>query len=211
MSKAGWAILGAVAGLLAGGVLGFLASLAASKKAQEFPAEAVRQDDRAHENESQTRANDAKKADLLEPRMLKRPAFELKYPENWSVDTKDEDYDPDHFFSVEGSEGGSVMFFFFNVSSDPAKKVESQVTLLRARMMKDAVRSGFTRWGRYEGCGALLKGRIMGVFKGQVRVFPSSEGSRSLMVVEQALEKDWARVTPGLKMIEDSFHWTKQE
>jgi hypothetical protein len=192
MSKAGWAILGAVVGLLAGGALGFVAGLAASKQGQELLTEALR---------------DEKKADVAKPQTLKRSAFELQIPGNWSVNTKSEDYDPDHFFSVESPGQSFVMFVVFDAATDPKENVENQVVAHTTKVLKNATRSDFTRWGRYEGCGALLKGKLLGLTPGQIRIFSHAGEDRSVVVVQQTYDEDLAHVEPGMKLIESSFQW----
>ena len=55
----------------------------------------------------------AKSANVIE-----RDSFLLKYPADWKIDTQDEDYDPDAFFSLESPDDNLVMFMIFNVPVD---------------------------------------------------------------------------------------------
>ncbi|GAA4319575.1 hypothetical protein [Flaviaesturariibacter amylovorans] len=139
-------------------------------------------------------------------RIIDRAAFRLYYPAAWTIDTADDDYDPDALFSIDVSNDNAMsMFFVFDTDIDEDLFVNEQVKEFRNQLLKKSTLTRFREWGRYRGTGVELKGRIMGVFPGRVRIFAHSGAESSFINVEQYFDSDSARVAPGMELIAASF------
>jgi hypothetical protein len=80
--------------------------------------------------------------------------------------------------------------------------------MLTSKLLPDGARTPFTHWGSYEGQGALLKGKLLGLTPGTIRVFSWRSGTHTFAVMEQTYDEDRARVAPGFDLIERTFHVT---
>ena len=62
---------------------------------------------------------------------INRPAFELKYPASWNIDTLDTDYDIDSYFSIVAPVDDRVsIFVIYNTSINEQEHVSAQVKLI---------------------------------------------------------------------------------
>lgn len=137
---------------------------------------------------------------------IKRDKFSLKYPSAWKIDTEDEDYDPDALFSIDSPDGENmVMFVLFDASMDAEELVKTQMDAFTAEMLKKPEVTSFESWGKYKGKGKLLKGKLMGVYNGFVRIFVFADDSKTLMVVEQCGDKDYVSLKKDYDLIASSF------
>lgn len=151
-----------------------------------------------------------RKADVRDVKSIERPAFTVKHPGNWKVDTEDEDYDPDHMFSIDSPGNCFTMFIVFDTVTDPGETVQSQIDTYVPKLMKSPTQTPFTRWGRYEGTGMKLEGRVLGVTPGSLRVFSHADekADLSFVVVESCYDEDRKATEAGFELIEDTFQLT---
>lgn len=139
---------------------------------------------------------------------IERPGFSLQYPANWQVDTEDEDYDPDALFSIDSPDGGSmIMFVIFDRAADTAHVMREQVAAFTAQLIKNPELAHFDTWGKYKGSGTVLKGKLMDVFKGTVRIFVYTDNDKTMTVVEQFFDKDYEGLRKGYELISSSFQF----
>ena|SRR5688572_30221126 len=82
---------------------------------------------------------------------IDRDSFSLQYPSNWRIDTEDEDYDPDAFFSLESPDDNLVMFMIFNVPVDKDELLNAQLEAFSSQVIKKPEITEFNRWGDYYG------------------------------------------------------------
>lgn len=141
---------------------------------------------------------------------IQRDGFSLSYPADWKIDTEDEDYDPDALFSIDSPDGENmIMFIIFTAAVDPDDLLEAQVDAFSGELVKNPGITTFDSWGKYKGKGKLLKGKLLGVFSGFVRIFVYGDEHKTMLVVEQCYDKAYAA---GLKKDYDliaasfSFH-----
>jgi hypothetical protein len=146
-------------------------------------------------------------ADVRAPKRIVRERFRLEYPGNWTVDEEDEDYDPDHLFSIDSPGSCSVTFIVFEALIDAKTSLATQVEGIVPRIMKEPVPMPFARWGAYHGEGVTLAGRMLGLYTGSIRIFAheSEPGDLTLTVVEFCFDEDLPLVRPGFELIERSF------
>jgi len=143
-------------------------------------------------------------ADVENTKIISRDGFELQYPGNWVLDSKDKDYDPDHKFTIESpGPGGDSIFVVMDMPTDPLENVE----LLKddfLHLILNAEITDFTIWGNYSGYGVTLSGRYL-MQDATVRIFSYSSSSRSFAVIELGLKDSETLVRSGLQLIEKSF------
>lgn len=147
-------------------------------------------------------------ADLANAQSYVRPGFSFKYPGNWRVEADSPENDPDHHVNVESPGSCVTMIFVFDVPTDPADNVQAQIDGFVPKLLSAPARTPFTMWGKYAGQGMLLKGRLLGVNAGSVRVFSHANDKRSFMAVEQCYDDDMNHVKPGLELVESSFNFS---
>ncbi len=181
-------VVAVVIALLIGGIAGFCVGAASSKAGQALLRGAVQ-----HE----------KQADVASPTKLARAGFELQYPSNWRVATDDDDYDPDHMFSIESPGSAFVMFVLGAGGIDAEETLKEQIKPMQ-RLMGSAAIQRFEKYGRLAGKGATLTGKIMGV-KTTVRVFAYVQDDQTVMITQQCADEDLAQAAGGLDLIERSF------
>jgi len=146
------------------------------------------------------------KASVGSPITVERPAFRFQHAGNWKIDVADKDYDADHNFSVETPGQSFVMIQIADGILEPRAVVETHTELQTAKIVKQATRTPFTRWGAYTGEGVLLRGKLLGLMQGSVRIFSFRSGESTYTVVESTYDEDRASVSPGFELIERSFH-----
>jgi hypothetical protein len=144
-------------------------------------------------------------ADVTVAHTISRDRFALQYPSNWSVDETDEDYDPDHLFSIDSSGSTSVMFVVRNEDDtvSPQEKVDAQIEA-QMKLMKAPKISRFDRFGRFAGLGATLTGRSLSV-KRTVKLFAFNAEGLTVLIVQMYSDEDLPNVKDGLELIEKSF------
>ncbi len=137
-----------------------------------------------------------------------RKAFEFNYPASWSVDEKDEDFDPDHRFSINSSERSFVRFVIFDPENDPSNTL-SIMSKGYEKNMPGATKTEFNQWGAHEGHGVMLQGKLQSVFKAMVRIFAFNDCHKTFVIVEYIPDDEKQRLMAGLRIVEDSFKVSK--
>ena len=147
------------------------------------------------------------KADVGTTKSVSRDKFRFDYPGNWSIDTADEDYDPDSLFSVDSPGNCYVQFIVYDSAVDADEMVENQVEAFVPKLIKDPKRTRFVEWGAHEGSGVTLEGKILGVTPGSIRVFgaKSDEKDVAFTAVEMCFDDDMAQVRPGFELVRRTF------
>lgn len=138
---------------------------------------------------------------------IDRDSFSLKYPSTWSIDTKDEDYDPDALFSLDApAEGATILFMIFDSVIDTDDMLKAQEEAMTKEVIKKPSSiTNFYNWGNYKGKGILIKGKILGVLKGQVKVFIYTDDHKSMLVMEQIYDSDMLVTGAEFEQIAKSF------
>lgn len=142
---------------------------------------------------------------------IDRDSFSLKYPDTWTIDTKDEDYDPDALFSLDApADGATMMFMIFDAVIDVDDMLKAQQEAMTKEVIKKPTSiSNFYQWGNYKGKGILIQGKILGVLKGQVKVFIYTDNNKSMLVMEQIYDSDMAVTGKEFEQIAKSFKFKK--
>jgi hypothetical protein len=151
-----------------------------------------------------------RKSKTLTAKNIKRPFYEMQYPSDWNIDTADKDFDIDSYFSIHAPvQDGLSIFIIFNIAIDEEESLANQVKAHLNKTMKNGLTSYFDHWGKFKGHGATIKGKMMGVWKGEIEIFCHSGDSCSFLTVAQYLDNEREIVLPGLQLIESSFKLKK--
>jgi hypothetical protein len=152
------------------------------------------------------------KADVRATKPIVRERFHLEYPGNWTIDEEDEDYDPDHLFSIDSPGSCHVTVIVFDAAISAEHCVETQVEVFVPKLVKDPVQTPFASWGAYDGEGVTLAGKILGLLKGSIRIFAheSEREDLTLTIVEFCYDEDLPLVRPGFELIERTFELGRQ-
>ncbi len=151
--------------------------------------------------------SDEAAADVGQPKSYVRPGFSFKYPANWKIDAGEgeADADPNHHVSVESPGSCLTMLFLFDIAVAPSSSIDAHVKAFVPKLLAAPSRTPFTTWGKYTGEGVVLKGKLLGINEGSVRVFAYSNEKRSFVAVEQCYDEDMGQVKPGFDLVSSSF------
>lgn len=139
---------------------------------------------------------------------IKRDGFSLNYPADWKIDTEDEDYDPDALFSIDSPDGENmIMFILFTEPVDAENLLQAQVDAFSGELVKKPEITSFNSWGNYKGEGKLLKGKLLGVFNGFVRIFVYGDENKTMLVVEQCYDKAYDTLKKDYDLMASSFRF----
>jgi hypothetical protein len=190
MIRIHWVLLGAggVAILIGGLVAGFFLGVASTKMGEDLLESLV---------------SDEQPADVANAVRLDRDGFRLDYPANWRVDKKDEDYDPDHLFTIESPGSAFVMFILGALDSDPGETLKMQREQ-HEKMMSDASFEPFPTYAGLAGKGATMKGRVLGI-PTTIRIFTCNRDGTTVIMTEHCPDEDLKHVRAGFELVEKSF------
>ncbi|MEP7236369.1 MAG: hypothetical protein ABI685_00825 [Ferruginibacter sp.] len=138
--------------------------------------------------------------------LLERPTYSLIYPGNWTIDSSSKLYDIDGHFTLHSPvESGLITFFIFNIANDERETLQDHINAQLEKTIKHGEVSYFTQWGNYKGHGAIIRGKMSGVWKAELKIFVYSTGSNSFLITSIYAEGYKDDILPGLKIIESSF------
>src|SRR4029079_5784518 len=137
---------------------------------------------------------------------IDRAMYAVAYPDDWTLDEKDEDFTLDHFFNIDAPGNCHVSFFLFDTKIDAKHHLEIQTKKMNEKVFRDpAVEAPFSTWGSLTGTGVELRGRMKPVGKGRIRNFVRAEDGRSVLVNEFCFDEELAKSQPGFDAIAASF------
>jgi hypothetical protein len=143
-------------------------------------------------------------ADVDNPSQITRPGYTLQHPGNWTVDTGDEDYDPDIYFDLNAPAQGTVIFQLGALGMGSPETVDATIDAMMVRLIRDPTLTSFTSWGSYSGYGREAHGTLL-VAPGRVRVFGGTWDEQGILVTEIRYDEDEANNKVGYDLIEASF------
>ncbi|MGG9972191.1 hypothetical protein ACQ33O_10390 [Ferruginibacter sp. SUN002] len=150
--------------------------------------------------------NKIEKPIVVKKRFLARPNYKMEYPDNWTIDSTDSDYDIDTYFSLNSpSNGAFASFMFINTKVDEQEHLDLHIKEQLKVTMKNGTVSYFEKWGDYIGHGATIRGKLLGIFKGDLKIFVHSNDTSSFLILSQLSDEDKLKDEEGLKLIESSF------
>jgi len=181
-------VIAVAVSLVVGGVAGFFLGIASSKAGKAFIRDIFEEE---------------RMAEVSHPKKLVRDKFELQYPSNWNVSVDDEDYDPDHLFSIESPGTAFVMFAIGTLEMEPEDNLQIQIREFE-KLMGSPSMDRFESYGRLTGKGVTLKGKVMGI-KTTAKLFAFHQDGLTVMITQQCPDEDLKCVQDGLTLIESSF------
>jgi hypothetical protein len=142
------------------------------------------------------------------PKQYARQGFTFDYPASWTVDDQDKDYDPDHMFSIDASDGAMAMFVVLDGELDPVSTLQAHVKVW-SKKMPNAKQTEFKRWGKFDGVGVSLHGSVLGLLRWTSRIFVFNAADKTFTVIEFFPDDENQQLAPGYRMIENSFRVAK--
>jgi hypothetical protein len=138
---------------------------------------------------------------------LRRAGFSLQVPPGWHIDTAEDDYNPDSYFTVLGPKesSGRVQFSLYDHPFDPKQRAD----ILSDAIFKkhpSAQRASFTRWGNYDVEGRELREPASEEIPIVFRAVLKSTGTRSFVVWEIFPAANERELQPVLQQLASSFH-----
>ena len=77
------------------------------------------------------------------------------------------------------------------------------------QILKSPSETAFDTWGKYEGSGMHLRGKMLGVAAGGVRIFSHSTDELSFIAVEFYHDEDLNNLRPGFELVASTFELIK--
>ena len=139
------------------------------------------------------------------PKTFASKTFTLTYPSTWRVDEKNKKYNPDHYVPIYDAPGDAMVIFLVSAGSlDPAETLEDRVKD-QSENLTNVKRTDFTRWGKYDGKGAVLHGKMIEEGNATLRIFSFNAGMKTFVITEYFLDDQKQMLAPGYQTIENSF------
>jgi hypothetical protein len=136
-------------------------------------------------------------------REFRRGPFAFRCPAAWKVNDEGRQDKGFELVTLDLSEGAVVTLAAYDEEKDPAVLLPVLAKRFE-EMMPTATKAPLSRWGRYEGAGVVLRGRVLFI-RNTVRVFAFNAGGRAFAVFEQVPDGESEELAPGLKCLEGSF------
>lgn len=135
-----------------------------------------------------------------------KPNFQLERYANWTIDSSDKSFEPDNYLDLNSaSDNGFAMFFLFETQIDEKEHIDDQVKAYIDKLVKKPKVSYFDKWGAYRGQGAKIEGILMGLMKGEIKIFAHATDSLSFLTISMLYLEDRPVDEPGLELIESTF------
>ncbi len=136
---------------------------------------------------------------------IDRPKFRLYYPVNWTIAKGDPDYNPDQLFVINSTADSYVRLEIMPELRDPKTLLASILRVMDGYAINTYSRSNMSEWGHIQGEGVHLKGKVMNMFPGGIRIFAGQDQGNTLVVTEFYFSEDMKQVFPGFALISESF------
>ncbi len=141
---------------------------------------------------------------------IDRPGFTMQYPADWVLADKQSDFDADRFFTIDTDGRSSITIEIFPAveGQDPDDLLFNAIYVLDGPLVDTYSRSNFSKWGRLQGEGTHLKGKVMSLFPGGARIFFAQEGGKGIMITEIYYAEDVENgVAEGFEFIGNNFYF----
>lgn len=139
-----------------------------------------------------------------ETKIFARDAFRFKFSTEWKIDDRDEDFDPDHRFTVSTAGSSMIIFVIHKCQRDLGDLLEDCL-VAHKKNIRGGSTAEFKKWGEHVGRGIILSGKFQGVKKTTLRLFAFQAAGKTFMITEYAPADEWNDSAPGFELIEDSF------
>jgi hypothetical protein len=138
---------------------------------------------------------------------IDRTNFSLKYPSDWTEDTKAPDYKADSNFTLKSPDPKNtyVQFNIVDKSEDPDKVLKATLVSLDGPAITALSKSKITTWGQHQGAGMHLKGKILDSIPGGIKVFIFNSGNHNILVVEYYFSEELKDLQADLDFISNNF------
>ena len=138
-------------------------------------------------------------------KILSRDNYELKYPQNWTIG-KEEVYNPDRYFSLWSPEDSSIYFVTLDTPINIQDWIkESKKRIVDEIKITEITTLSFNNWGKYQGAGLEIRGKLYGFLKGSVKLFGYSSTDNSFAITITSSDDSYTKDKEGFDLIESTF------
>lgn len=136
-----------------------------------------------------------------------REMFLFCYPNSWTLAKHQDDFDPDRRITIDSKGQSHIVIEVLADGSrlDPNQVMAGLLLAYDGPAIEVLGRSEFAEWGAAKGRGMHLKGHILGVEPGGVRLFVAVVGQRGLVVTEYYFAEELADAMAGFDLIRQSL------
>lgn len=136
-----------------------------------------------------------------------RETFRFHYPTGWAPATHQGDFDPDQRITIDSKGQSHIVIEILPDGSllDPDRVMAGLLQAYDGPALEVLGRSDFDEWGLARGRGVHLKGHILGIEPGGIRLFVATVGKRGLVVTEYYFSDELPDAMPGFDLIMQSL------
>jgi len=152
-------------------------------------------------------AHAADAPDASEFKTVDRATFTYKYPSAWHEGTEEADYKADTDFTIKSPDKKQtyVQFSIADKAADPQKLLDSFRADLDGPAITTLSSSKLTEWGDHKGTGVSLKGKILDVAPGGIKLFVFNSDSHNVLVIEYYFSSELGDLQADLDFISKNF------
>ncbi len=138
---------------------------------------------------------------------IDRTNFVCKYPSAWDEGTKDADYKPDTNFSLKSpnNQNTYVQFSIADKAQDAQKLIDSLRPDFDGPAITTLSTSKITEWGNHKGTGIYLKGKILDIAPGGIKIFVFNSDNHNVIVIEYYFADELKTLQADLDYISNNF------
>jgi hypothetical protein len=129
----------------------------------------------------------------------------LQHHADWELDSTADDYDPETRFTINSPYNSYVTIRIGKFERNPETLIEDILYRLDGPAITTFSRSNFSQWGKHQGVGRHLKGKIMDMFPGGVRVFVTRPLNNTLIITEFYFSEELEDTAPGYMVISETL------
>lgn len=139
-----------------------------------------------------------------------RADFHFYYPKAWSIASHQDDFDADRRITIDSKDQSHIVIEIIPDGSkmEPERVMAGLLQAYDGPALTVLGRSDFDEWGDVKGSGVHLKGHILGMEPGGVRLFVATVEKRGMVITEYYFSDELADAMPGFDLIMQSlaFH-----
>lgn len=136
---------------------------------------------------------------------INNDTISLQHHADWELDSSADDYEPETRFTINSPYNSYVTIRIDQYKRTPESLIEDILYRLDGPAITTFSRSNFTQWGKHQGVGRHLKGKIMDMFPGGVRVFVTRPLNNTLIITEFYFSEELEDTAPGYMVISETL------
>jgi len=143
--------------------------------------------------------------DTANEKTIDRATFTLKFPSNWSEETKASDYKADSNFTLNSGKNSYIQINITDKAEDPQKVLDNAVFNLDGLAITTLSKTKIDEWGSHKGAGLHLKGKILGSDPGGIECFVFNSEHHNVLIIEFYYSSELKTAQSEMDFIAKSF------